>query len=380
MKKLFYLGAGLLALFEMANVYFIMPMPYSQRWHSIDIAYALHSWRWLFRGAAVLLITLGMSAVWRSTTWQRVAAVVSLLLAAGAVYGANFVLAADAMFLQPKTVSMQPADHNGVEPARLVVGIELNGDARAYPVQFIGYHHQVRDTVGGTPVMVTFCTVCRTGRVFSPSLDGALETFRLVGMDRFNAMFEDATTGSWWRQASGEAIAGPRKGMHLTDIPSEQMTLAQWTALHPRSLVMQPDPTMREQYDDTFDYESGASRSTLTGTNPASWGEKSWVVGITVNGKSRAYDWNRLRQERVINDELGGKSIVLVLASDTASFFAFERPDSQTRFAFAENHLVADGRRYDLAGRGEQDSLKQVFASQEFWHSWRTFQPGTDKY
>ena len=193
-------------------------------------------------------------------------------------------------------------------------------------------------------------------------------------------MFEDATTGSWWRQANGEAISGPRKGMRLTDIPSEQMTLAQWLALHPRSLIMQPDPTMREEYEDKLDYESGASRSTLTGTNPESWGEKSWVVGITVNGKSRAYDWNRLRQERVINDDLGGKPIALVLASDNASFFAFERPDSQTRFVFAENHLVADGRRYDLAGRGEQDSLKRVFASQEFWHSWRTFQPGTDKY
>ena len=380
MKKLFYLGAGLLALFEMANVYFIMPMPYSQRWHSIDLAYALHAWRWLFRGAAALSIALGISAVWRSTNWQRVAAAVSLLLAAGTAYAANFVLAADAMFLQPTTVSMQPPDRNRVEAARLVVGIELNGDARAYPVQVIGYHHQVRDTVGGTPVMVTFCTVCRTGRVFSPSLDGSLETFRLVGMDRFNAMFEDATTGSWWRQANGEAIAGSRKGMRLTDIPSEQMTLAQWLALHPRSLVMQPDPTMRDQYDDKFDYESGASRSTLTGTNPASWGEKSWVVGITVNSKSRAYDWNRLRQGRVINDELGGKSIVLVLASDNASYVAFERPDSQTRFTFDQNHLVADGRRYDLAGRGEQDSLKRVFASQEFWHSWRTFQPDTDTY
>ena len=99
MKTLIYVGAGLLALFELANVYFIMPMPYSQRWHSIDIMYALHSWRWLFRGAAVLLIALGLSSVWRSTNWQKIAAVVSLLLAAGAAYGANFVLAADAMVL-----------------------------------------------------------------------------------------------------------------------------------------------------------------------------------------------------------------------------------------------------------------------------------------
>ena len=50
---------------------------------------------------------------------------------------------------------MQPADRNVVEMARLVVGIEIDGEARAYPVQFIGYHHQVRDTVSGTPVLVS---------------------------------------------------------------------------------------------------------------------------------------------------------------------------------------------------------------------------------
>ena len=82
--------------------------------------------------------------------------------------------------------------------ARLVVGVEIDGDARAYPVQFIGYHHQVRDTVHGAPVIVSFCTVCRTGRVFRPVVDGHPESFRLVGMDHFNAMFEDSTTGSWW--------------------------------------------------------------------------------------------------------------------------------------------------------------------------------------
>ena len=59
MKKLFYAGAFLLALFEMANVYFIMPMPYSQRWHSIDLAYALHSWRWLFRAVFGMMILAG---------------------------------------------------------------------------------------------------------------------------------------------------------------------------------------------------------------------------------------------------------------------------------------------------------------------------------
>jgi len=78
---------------------------------------------------------------------------------------------------------------------------------------FIGYHHQVRDTIAGAPVLVSYYTVCRTGRVFCPAVKGDPEVFRLVGMDHFNAMFEDATTHSWWRQANGQAIIGPRKGM-----------------------------------------------------------------------------------------------------------------------------------------------------------------------
>ena len=49
MKKIFYFGFIGLILFEIANVYFIMPMPGSQRMNSIDLAYFLYSWRWLFR-------------------------------------------------------------------------------------------------------------------------------------------------------------------------------------------------------------------------------------------------------------------------------------------------------------------------------------------
>jgi hypothetical protein len=275
---------------------------------------------------------------------------------------------------------LQPVERNVVEQGRLVVGVDINGDARAYPVRFIGYHHQVRDVVGGTPVLVSFCTVCRTGRVFSPAIDGKAETFRLVGMDHFNAMFEDKTTGSWWRQATGEAVAGPRKGRMLAELPSLQITLAQWLALHPRSLIMQPDSALRDRYGTGFDYETGASRKALTGTDTISWHDKAWVVGLTVNGESKAYDWNRLRRERAVNDELGGKPIVLALASDTASFFAFERPDPATSFAVRGDSLVASSGTYALSGRGTSGTLKPVFASQEFWHSWRTFHPGTKMY
>jgi len=288
-------------------------------------------------------------------------------------------MSADRIFIAPDSVTMKPIAQNRVEPGRLVVGVDLNGDARAYPIQFIGYHHQVRDMVGGTPVLVSFCTVCRTGRVFSPMVDGKAEQFRLVGMDHFNAMFEDKTTGSWWRQATGEAVTGAKKGAKLSEFPSQQMTLAQWVALHPNTLIMQADSALAHKYSKTFDYESGVSRSALTGTDTSSWKAKSWVVGISANGVSKAYDWNRLKTERVINDDVGSVPVVIVLASDGVSFAAFERPDT-ARLAVRGDTLVGARGAYNLSGKGGAGDLKPLFASQEFWHSWQTFHPNTTKY
>ena len=380
MRKLFYLGISLLVLFEIANVYFIMPMPGSQRMASIDLAYLIYTWRWWFRAIFAAMIVAGAASAWRAPGRKRFVVPALLVVAAAVVYVLNFQMAADSMFIAPKSVVMVPADRNKVDTARLVVGIDINGEARAFPIQFIGYHHQVRDTVAGQPVMVSYCTVCRTGRVFSPVVDGRTESFRLVGMDHFNAMFEDATTHSWWRQANGEAIVGPSKGKTLTEIPSRQVKLSEWLALHPNSLIMQADSSLKTNYSKDFDYETGKSRKSLTGTDTVSWHDKSWVVGITVNGQSKAYDWNRLRREYVVNDVLGGKPIVVALASDKSSFFAFVRPSSTTSFAVRHDSLVAGATAYAFSGRGANGTLEPVNASQEFWHSWRTFQPATMKY
>jgi len=380
LRVLFYVGALCLFASELLNVYFIMPFPGSQRMRSIDLAYALFEWRWPLRVLCGGLLVAGFPAAWRAGGRRRWLVAATLALVAAGAFVANYFLAADQAFQQPRTLILRAAATNAVPGDRLVVGIEVDGEARAYPLWFIGYHHQVRDRVGGREVLVSYCTVCRTGRVFSPYVEGKLERFRLVGMDHFNAMFEDASTGSWWRQANGEAITGRRKGMRLDEIPSQQVTLKQWLELHPESLVMQADPSLVDEYTKSTDFETGASRKRLTGTNPASWEEKSWVVGIASGGHSKAYDWNRLKRERVINDEVGGTPIVLVLAADSTSFFAFVRPDAATRFELHADSLVSPTGAFPLTGGGPAGALAAIGASQEFWLSWRTFHPETERY
>ena len=380
MRFAFVLGLALLLVFEVANVYFVMPMPGSQKMRSLDVAYALYSWRWAARGIGVALVVYGFRREWSRGSVRRVLVAASVLAVCAIAYLFNFVMAADAMFRQPTVVTMATGGANTVALDRLVVGIEIDGDARAYPLQFIGYHHQVRDSIAGREVLVTYCTVCRTGRVFDPRVKGATERFRLVGMDQFNAMLEDRTTGSWWRQANGEAIAGPLKGTVMTELPSRQVTLRQWVALYPTSRVMQGDPKFTAEYAQDYAFERGSSRSRLTGTDPRSWEEKSWVVGLRVGTATRAYDWNQLLREGAINDTLGGTPVVLAVAGDSASFYAFVRPDLQLRFAVDGDSIRTSGAAYAFNGKGTTGALEPMVASQEFWHSWRTFNPGTTRH
>lgn len=378
MKKLFYTGLVGLLLFEVANVYFIMPMPGSQQMNSIDLAYFLYQWRWLFRTAFALLLLAGLFKAGWKRKWTLA---IPLLIVGAAIYMTNFVMAADHMFYQPKNVLLVDAAKNKVDSNRLVIGVINNGEAKAYPIRFLGYHHQVQDTIGGKLVIVTYCTVCRTGRVYEPVVNGKPEQFRLVGMDHFNAMFEDATTKSWWRQVSGEAITGKLKGQKLPELFSTQTSLAAWLRLNPNSLIMQADPAFEKQYDSTLKYESGNSKSALTGTDSSSWKNKSWIIGVKAGKEAKAYDWNRLKTERIINDTTGGRFIVLVLAKDDKSFFAFERPAAAV-FRISNDTLFSGDHAYSINGKGIDTAfhLKPVPAYQEFWHSWQNFNPGTAKY
>ncbi len=374
----FYGGLVALVLFEILNVYFIMPMPGSQRFRSIDFAYLLYTWRWLVRGACVLAIASGLRGAFRRPRQWRPALVTALALAA--IWFMNFRMSADHMFKQPESLVFKPRGQNKVDENAVIVGVERNGEARAYPIRFLVYHHQVQDTLGGEPLLVTYCSVCRSARVFRPFVGGKKEMFRLVGMDHFNAMLEDETTGSWWRQANGEAIIGPLKGTRLQDVEYRQVTLRNWFEMHPSALAMQMDVASTAKFDTEGKYERGLSEGGLTRTDPESWNDKSWVVGVEVGATSKAYDWNRLKRERIINDEFGGQAIVIALATDGSSYGVFERPAPAQPFAIEGDVISAAGRSYGLDGLERTEPanrLKAIKAHQEFWHSWRTFHPET---
>lgn len=362
-------------------------MPGSQRFNSIELAYFLGSNKFLLRSVLVMLMLLpGMMIFFNGIRRDKLLVSAGLLVYLSAFYTFNYEMEADQMFLQPSKLIFKGRKDNAVKEDKLVIAVDIDGIQKAYPIQFIGYHHQVRDVVNNNPIMVTYCTVCRTGRVFRPLVKGKVEEFRLVGMDRFNAMLEDATSKSWWRQANGECIAGPLKGYFLEEIPAEQSRLKTWLELYPETLVMQPDEKFSEEYDRMKVYDMGRSKGSLTRRDSLSWREKSWIVGIQIGLEARAYDWNDLVAHRYLQDSVAGVPVLITLESDSATFHVFDRRlDSEVfRFDRKQEGLVDQltGSRWNdrgvaIGGSRVGRRLKKLPAYQEFLHSWETFHPGS---
>ncbi len=404
---------------EILRVYFIMPFPGSQKEEVVGWAYGLDRSIWWIRiigwSLALAIWVMmrsptiggtrptkgGTRSASESTRWSWKKTLSIALWSLGIAFYAfvfyvfNFRFEADRMFYQPTHKLFAQVDAGTILPAgydstTLVLGVAIHGQACAYPINIIGYHHQVRDTVGGVPIMVTYCTVCRTGRVFSPEVKGQITNFRLVGMDHFNAMFEDKLTHSWWRQATGEAVTGPSKGIHLPEIYSRQVTLSSWLKQYPSSQILLPDPQYSQQYASLEGYDKGTLHSMLEGRDSTSGKAKSWVVGVLVGHHCAAYDWNRFRDQGLIEDTLHGEPFVLFLEKDAQSFHAFDRSlkgvplqfqriDSTGQLTDIQTHSIWNPYGYCVGGCLKGQRLEPIRAYQEFWHSWRTFHPGAQR-
>jgi hypothetical protein len=391
MKKwMLYVSFILLIVFECLRVYLIMPMPGSQTFNSIDLAYFLGSNKNIIRIILYLIILIPFIKIIKgNSTWQKIGLGLLTILYIAIFYVFTFMMEADKMFLQPTHTYFYRIAENKIPIDKLVIGVNENGLQKAYPIQLIGYHHQVRDSIGQTPVMVTYCTVCRTGRVYSPMVNGKLEAFRLVGMDHFNAMFEDATTKSWWRQSNGECIAGPLKGYQLKEIKSEQLSLQAWFRKHPNAEVLQPDEKFAATFAKMDSYDKGKSKSELTKRDTASWQFKSWVLGISSADDSKTYDWNFLEKNKIIQDSLPSLPLLILLENDSASFHAYNRTvnnmslqfqkmndsivDTYTQSLWNMDGLCIDGKLKGLA-------LTPIASYQEYLHSWEYFHPKSSRY
>ena len=147
----------------------------------------------------------------------------------------------------PKFVPVaEMTDLAATEP---VVGLVVNGDARAYPLRILTWHEIVNDVVGGVPVAVTYCPLCNSAVVYDRRVEGRATEFGTTGKLRnSDLVMYDRDTESWWQQFLGEGIVGARTGVRLTALPARLESWERFTKRHPDGKVLVPENPWARSY------------------------------------------------------------------------------------------------------------------------------------
>ena len=233
--------------------------------------------------------------------------------------------------------------------------------------------------------------------MFRAEAKGRELVFDNAGVIGGNEVFKDRETGSRWQQSSLKAISGPLEGEHLKLYPFLLTNWGEWRRLHPDTLVLKPLPG----YADRIAAKNAQIKEGLSGEGAAPDGvlrvdnrlkPRTMILGLDVNGASRAFPLRALRKSRVVNDELGGKPVLIVHqpSSDTTTAFLARATGRTLRFTAAndESTDLVDGQTHShwdaygrcLSGPLKGSHLEPLILEPEYWFAWSEFHPDTSIY
>lgn len=140
-------------------------------------------------------------------------------------------------------------------PHDRVVGVAINGEARAYPLWILACHEVCNDDLGGVPILVTYNPLCDSVVVFDRRVANETLTFGISGLlYNSNLVLYDRRdtpdTESLWPQLAFRAIAGPAadRDAQLTLLPAALTDWETWHAAHPETSIILPDPNRYRLY------------------------------------------------------------------------------------------------------------------------------------
>ncbi len=138
---------------------------------------------------------------------------------------------------------------HGLDPKEPVLALARDGVAKAYPLRILIWHEIVNDTIGSTPITVTYCPLCNSAIVFDRRFKGKILDFGVSGKLRHSDMLMyDRQTESWWQQFLGEGIVGEMTGGILTQLPSRLLAYQQFIQTYPDGQILLPPTGAQRPY------------------------------------------------------------------------------------------------------------------------------------
>lgn len=249
---------------------------------------------------------------------------------------------------KPKFIEANKADY--LKPEDRIIGITVDGEARAYPIRILNWHEIVNDKVNGKSVAVTFCPLCGSGIVYAADFNNKSHKFGVSGLlYNSDVLLYDRETETLWSQILSKGVSGKLVNQELEIIPSSHTSWSAWKKKHPKTKVLSTDTGFSRDYNRTpyGGYTKNTSIYFPIEFKSKKYHPKERVLGITINGKSKVYPFSELSKldKPTLNDKFEGKNL----------------------------HLKFDGENRD--GVIKDDTGKILASVNTFWFAWYAFHP-----
>jgi hypothetical protein len=313
-----------------------------------------------------------------------------------------------------------------MEPHDPVIALEIDGNAKAYPLDILQGHEIVNDELGGTPVTITYCPLCNTAIVFDRRVGDKVLDFGVSGnLRNSDLIMWDRQTDSWWQQATGESIVGEMTGTRLEIIPAPVISWVDFSESFPDGQLLSRESGGRFRDYDNAPYDGYDELSNETpflylndnelegirgGDNPEQvisskidprLAPMERVLSLTIDGQAVAYSFALLQEMPVLNDTVGGQDVAIFYAGGTLSAFqgsqgasnrvvgstgVYEPFVNGEKLTFmVENGAIVDdstGSEWNILGMAVDGPLAgtqlvPVAHTNHFWFAWAAFNPET---
>ncbi|MCP4769666.1 MAG: DUF3179 domain-containing protein [Gammaproteobacteria bacterium] len=271
-------------------------------------------------------------------------------------------------------VSVTEAD-SLLEDSTDVFVLEIDGDARAYPRDWMQLPHIAGDQVGGQNTVMTYCALSNLPMAFDPDSNGSGSNFRVIAQVHNNLIFTDRNNGELYQQITATGEYGQSQ---LEEYPVQRMPWHAFRELYPDGQVFMYRPNPLDKLSmKLFDvslaghYEGTALFPTLDLQDQRlAYGEQIW--GLKEGGKQVAFGQSAFEKNPLQKLNLGGVELVVVW---------FEKLETVAAFYADPAIDVASANDIDTYGHTDSGNLKRArLYSGVLWMVWSHWFPETGLY
>jgi Protein of unknown function (DUF3179) len=277
----------------------------------------------------------------------------------------------------------------------VVFGLEVNGEARAYPKRILAWHEMAIDRLGGLDLTIVYCTLCGTVIPYESHIGDRQFAFGTSGLlYRSNKLMFDEETRSLWSSLEGLPVVGPLvgSGLQLSFQSAVTTTWGEWRREHPATTVLSLETGFKRDYSEGAAYREYFASDRLMFEVPATDARLKNKAEVLVfrpelvgrGAAPVAISVDLLKRQPLFTFEAGQRRFVVVTSKDGANRM-YDLGEVTFTSRDRDGHLLdAAGRRWRVTPEalvGDEGARRpRVAAHRAFWFGWYAQHPDTVLY